>query len=549
MAKTTFLVLIGVAMLATFVVSQTNPSPGPGTVKTPTLPTIPRVFSAEVEFTLPNRSVTFAGFEKYDFNKNLTRMETRTSGRSLTTFLDWTTGQEHIFDPDRGCVTVQRGNTEQIYALTSAMFMLNHPSVQYLYQDELRGILVDVWGMNGAPLNVGGGRGFLDVRWYFSRADWNIMFADGPQLLQVVLNGVMTGGNFSSINGVATIVDVSPSRALAETTFALPAQCGGSTAPSTPAPTNASTVPNAVLLNPMPTLPKTFSAAIETNMRERKRTFTLYQYFSEPLLASRTIWVHSKLDPFQRQIRYETFLVGAFQLAYELVTKVVPAGQPTGFTPDERKMFFPNTLECVKSVFNDTIVGTAQDLLLASAASGARYMGRTTVRGIPTKFWQALTPNYRVTWYFADESWRYSTANASSPTLLRMVVNGRGRSPFFVFHPFYQQGNPVPEAMKSACKLFFGGDLPSCDQDEQFYQHVHEFLSFSSSVDDSMFRLPDKCLQVSQLNAVPYAANCDDGLTNFSIFLLCGGVAIVSGFLTYVYVKLKNKKPDAEEEE
>ena len=193
-------------------------------------------------------------------------------------------------------------------------------------------------------------------------------------------------------------------------------------------------------------------------------------------------------------------------------------------------------------MFNFDLVSSVRDMFLID--NSPRYMGTTVVRNVPAKIWQTEGHGYSVQWFFGGEDWNFFN-NHDTP-LLRMVIRGQGKSPMFVHHPFIVDGRSVPEEAVAACKKFFGEWDEQCSLGEQFYTHVHDFVSFTPSVDENEFSISSTCFNssTSAINAIPDAANCETGVTTGNAVFMALVIAAISAFVSgsVVYFRMKPAK-------
>ena len=236
-------------------------------------------------------------------------------------------------------------------------------------------------------------------------------------------------------------------------------------------------------------------------------------------------------------------VIGGFQIAFSIKNSTVPSGAGSQISSVARNAQFSNPSTCSKNVFTVELVGTTNELLLTTLASPARYLGRTTIRGIPAQYWETKLTDFTVTWYFAEQKWQFQQTT-SSP-LLRLVIVGRGKSPLFVHHPFYQRAASVPDAAREACKLFLGDQAGQCQDGESYFHHVHEFLGMVPLLDSTELSVPSACLQEGKVSLQTYEGPAGNGqMSGWTIFFIIVVMMVVTGVIVglAVFYWMKRKQ-------
>ena len=271
----------------------------------------------------------------------------------------------------------------------------------------------------------------------------------------------------------------------------------------------------------MPTFPADVSFVIETTMMERRQTFTVTESISAHERAASVTVESPTLDPIGRRVLSRTIVSGKYQMAYNYQSVAVPAGYTSSVSPGIRNYFWPDAQTCTRVAFSlDLISGSVASLFLSAAANRV-FLGNATVRGVRCMAWQQSTRQYTVVWYW--------TAN-SVPALVRITIQGTGRSPLFVHHPFYQQGNAFPSTKPEPCQYFFTRNDPHCSNAAGQFYHVHEITQWVPASHASDWSLPSECTTTSSVAQFPPSVNdsVSDGTVIALVFLmsaisLCGG--------------------------
>lgn len=498
-------------------------------IATLAIPLVDDIYRANVEITMHAMSFqeTVAVTEFRNNKLNVTHMILHTSNDSVAYF----------FSPSGAFVKRSNSCEEQHVDLFShdQLFEMLHVmkaipthsssflhSAKYANTSVLRGIPTEKWSlelrMTRTNLEMD-----LTFFWHFSR-EWNMNGAALPQLL-----GIYVEGRSNLLNGTIVPWDLQVTvLGLSQNTvdlgyFSIPQGC---VATSPTIPPNATVKPLEPLQPAisMPSLPTDFSATIESTLVETRESFTVFEAFSTTRQMSKTTVVKPDADLIGRHDIKSVFVVGTFQLAYEFTDKSLPIGVQSVVSSGIREMFFPDRFSCSKTIFRMDLLGSVENLLLRS--STPRYMGSTVVRGITARMWQTQTSLYSVQWFFAEPNWRI--ANNVSEPLLRIVITGKGRSPLFVHHPFFQKGEEVTPEAESACNSFFSGIVGQCNEEPSAYKHVHEFVSFVPFIPSDTFAVPDACIRESSVAAIPSAPRCPVAMSAFGLFLLVAWVAIFS---------------------
>lgn len=406
----------------------------------------------------------------------------------------------------------------------------------------------------------------VDAQWFFASPTWSLQGATS-NTVQPVASTVRLASNIAdapalfNINFASYLQTSLPDSSIYEAFTAVGGCNVTDNALNSIAVNGTTTAAPLAGYKPIPNLPPQFSAVIQTTMLEKAISFAAYESFSGTLgLARYTLVLPTPNDVLGSRRVTSVVVNNAFQLTFQVSTDV-SVSQPGSMwdpissdgTQTTRRFFATSASSCTKNVFNERVVGDVSDLLLLTKANGPRYLGKASVRGISADVWEATMDTYRATWYFSERgTWTVSglggsnATGASPPPPLRIVIEGNGRSPFFVHHPFFQRGDIPQTKMTLACE---GAALPPgdthCDKGDNTFTHVHDILAFVPSVDDKEYTIPTSC-QIdngAQVNSYPTAANCPAGMTTASVFIVCLLCMLVSGVAVglVVYQRMKRK--------
>lgn len=292
--------------------------------------------------------------------------------------------------------------------------------------------------------------------------------------------------------------------------------------------------------HPFPAFPKEFSMAFEANMIDERKSFSGMVFVSTALQRTRTTVILPSPDSKQRRVEYDVLALNDMGVVFEQTQKQTTSSG-MGSVPEA---------SCLKTLFKGDLFRSVSDLfLLASAHNPPRFLGRENVRGVQAQAWAGdLKSGLQVTWYFSDPKWDVTSSTAFTPlpmTLLRMAVRGRGIvSPFFVHHPFYPTGEPVPEDMVRACEETMEGMRnPQCSTvTTPEINHIYDFFAMMPSVDASEFAIPYSCKSMVRVSA-PSIPACPETGTSFGEVMLILILMLLSGIVggVFAHIRLKFK--------
>lgn len=517
---------------------------------TPAFPkfTSPAVFDLENTVITGGLNETVGVTEYFLGSPQSTRLDFKeTSGKTQSHLFFENSSQVYVWDSELNCSVIPQST--DIREVTWGVFVSRlvflsadeERRVQYHNLTTLRGMDAMKFVLPSLDIVNGRFRSTVFVEYYFSASTWRMPLRTTPALLGIFVRGNATIGPRSFTYEILTSVIFTAGMVTSLDVFTVPDACR-----ATPAPTGSgnATLSPAPEPFPMPSFPKEFTAMIETTMVEARRSFTLKHTFSESLKMSSTRMTLRYPDMLGRRVDKRILAVGTFQLAYDSEVRSLSRGQVLAVDQDLKDLLWPQDESCNRNVFDVELMKSVGDLFLASTGP-PRYMGTTVVRGMPARIWQTRGPTYTVQWFFGFDNWRFF--HSSSAPLIRMVIRGTGKSPFFVHHPFLLSGAAVPENAVKACRKFFDDWNPQCEFGEEFYTHVHDIVSFVPAADPDEFVISAACLSStnSAINAIPQAANCDRGITGVSAFFLIVVVMLLSAFVggVIVYFRMKPKPP------
>jgi hypothetical protein len=430
--------------------------------------------------------------------------------------------------------------------------------------------------------------------------------ADRNAAMRFTLAGACGNTSSEKVDIVGNVMWYVPITQFENNLFNALGKCNASNPVMATSAPSSTTVAPAALLFPLPTLPSQFSALIQTTLLERNVSFNIYESFSYGAKAARSTLMTAT--------KSATVVVsGDVGLAF-----VQESNQGLNSVLDEpvtadgrfttRRLGFG---ACEKHVFNLQLVGNVQDLLLRSrAGSGPRYMGRITVRDIPTVYWRSTAKDYTITWFFQDpnppaaqtfapptaappttappstaapppnvtsattaaptpgtttvaaaatttaaaaatttaapNSRAFHAEQSSATRLLRVNVVGRGLSPFFTLHPFYQRGMPPPAKSEEACRAVLGDvAADECTDSGKYFHHQYDFVSFVPRVDDAEIAVPDSCIQdgASSVHAQVASVECEvptsDAMIAFAVIFTAIFAALFGAFGMFYWNRRK----------
>ena len=272
--------------------------------------------------------------------------------------------------------------------------------------------------------------------------------------------------------------------------FAVPTVCNGA---ATASPTTTTAAPTPNTQHPIPSLPARFTSVIRTSMMDQSSVFTMSHAFDAESRTAVTSARGKLPDVVGRASNWTWVVRGGEQSAYYVNSAVLPIGQSSILENNVRQYFWPDRASCTRAVFGFDILAGSVSSLLLTTSSGAAYMGRSSVRGVDTEMWQFLNGSLMVQWYFGVNA----ENGATTRPLLRLVIRGLGRSPLFVFHPFFLQGRTVPKSVSGdACSQLFPGIgcSSTSDSNNELFAHVHDFLEFEPVFHSPSADLPPSCI-------------------------------------------------------
>lgn len=276
-----------------------------------------------------------------------------------------------------------------------------------------------------------------------------------------------------------------------------PSACTGAT-PAPPPPSTAVPSPTSSQ-TPMPALPTAYTARILTTEVETGDSYTMVSSYDATSRRAQVVVTQPLIDFLGRATEYTWDIFGADRTAYSYTVQQVPTGASSLVSEQVRNYFWPDSVSCVRGIFDaDLVSGSLDGLLLAlQDASSIVFMGVEIVRGFPARRWQLTNGSMVVDWYWANTTWSTTRRDAPDDVLVRITVRGTGVNPLFTAHPFYQQGSTLQDGRvtERACESLYPEGFAQCSGafiNGHIYYHVHDIIDFipSSALSTTV---PDIC--------------------------------------------------------
>eukprot|EP00758_Cryptobia_borreli_P005175 Tbor_TRINITY_DN4766_c0_g1::TRINITY_DN4766_c0_g1_i1::g.16987::m.16987 len=284
-----------------------------------------------------------------------------------------------------------------------------------------------------------------------------------------------------------------------------------------------------------PFLPPNFRALVETTKRGHQSSLLIEEEFSSSTTLARVSFIDKYLDVAGRSVKSTFVMDGNSQTAYHYISRQIPSGKTPLIEQGIRQYFWPADETCTKTIFGfNSMEGSTAKLLLVPDTPITR-MGKASVRGVETDYWQINTGKLVVRWFFAKQE-----PHMTHRPLVRMIVSGKGSAPhLFPSHPFYQRGEPFPSKYaESACKALFPIDS-ACWDEESPNHYMYDFYGFA--VGRQLYEkvdVPSQCRHAESINSYP-PHSCQNTTTHDSIIILlflCIGGGL-GAFLMYIRMR------------
>ncbi len=277
-----------------------------------------------------------------------------------------------------------------------------------------------------------------------------------------------------------------------------------------------------------PTLPQTFNANFRVTLIEYGVSIEFNQLFNSYAQAARTTVFNVAGTGPQEYATNDVYITqGTPQMVYRVQENTIGGDNYADYRYEST---------CERMLFSeDAFASSVQRLLLVPSTAPPVFVGRYTVRGVPTNLWsQTVSATLKVEWYFPlAETTSYNNADpfaAETPwykygdgTLLprRIVLRGAGRSPFFAHHPFIPTTANIKSVDAAYCERMPFFLDPHCAGDQvpasANYQHVIEIAELPRYIAEntSLYVAPRVCSSATILTST-----VDTGVNPALVFFL-----------------------------
>lgn len=251
-----------------------------------------------------------------------------------------------------------------------------------------------------------------------------------------------------------------------------------------------------------PELPTEFSALFKVSLVEYGVNVEFHETFSAPLRAARASVFTARETSGGDIATAETYLThGTAGVTFRVQHDVTSGSMST--------LAGQGAYACQQMVYTtDIFASSVETLLMVPALFPPVRLGNFTVRGIDCELWgQTVSEDLRIEWYFpAASAVTAATGNGASVDKVlprRIVLRGRGRSPFFTNHPFVPNSVVLPNGDTDYCDRVPFFYNPHCLSNAESgitlasqFEHIVDIAELPSSAarNFSVYRPPDICI-------------------------------------------------------